>query len=401
MDRPPDSLRVELGQERPILLAVTLDCARGEVLALVGPSGSGKSTILRTIAGIYSPARGRIEAGGETWLDTAAGIRRPARERSVGFVFQNYALFPHLSALDNVIQAMGHVPAEQRRARARGLLERTNLAGLEARRPAQLSGGQQQRVAVARALARDPKVLLLDEPFSAVDQVTREKLYEELATLRRELSMPIVLVTHALDEAAMLADRMCILHHGATLQLDTPHAVMTRPASPLVARLAGLKNIFEAEVIGHEAENRLTRIRWHDMVLEAHHAPSFPVGARVAWSIAASHIVLHRRDRPSRGERENPVAGTIVRCIALGASTSLSLRVVAGERTDIVFTVSTHAAHRNGIAPGAEARVSLLADGIHLMPATPHSAVDGAAAATDRLRQALSGSAATPPAAAG
>jgi molybdate transport system ATP-binding protein len=345
-------------------------------LALVGPSGSGKSTILRTIAGIYMPLRGRIEADGETWLDTAAGIRRPARERSVGFVFQNYALFPHLSALDNVVQAMGHVPPPERRERARRLLDRTNLAGLEARRPAQLSGGQQQRVAVARALARDPKVLLLDEPFSAVDQVTREKLYEELATLRRELSIPMILVTHALDEAAMLADRMSILHRGATLQSDTPLAVMTRPASALVARLAGLKNIFEAEVVGHDAERRLTHIRWRDAVLEAHFAPHFAAGTRVAWCIPSSHIVLHRRERPSRGERENPVSGTIVRCIALGASTSLSLRVVAGERADIVFTVSTHAAHRNGLAPGAQASVSLLADGIHLMPIMPHSAAE-------------------------
>ena len=310
-----DNLRVELGQERPIPLAVTLDCARGEVLALVGPSGSGKSTILRAIAGVYTPARGRIDAGGQTWLDTAAGVRRPARERSVGFVFQNYALFPHLSAQDNVIQAMGHVPAEERRGRARSLLERTNLAGLEARRPAQLSGGQQQRVAVARALARDPQVLLLDEPFSAVDQVTREKLYEELATLRRDLHIPMILVTHALDETSMLADRMCILHRGTTLQADTPQAVMTRPASPLVARLAGLKNIFTAEVAGHDADRALTHIRWFGMRLEARHAPQFAIGARVTWSVSSSHIVLHRRDRPSRGEHENPVAGTIVRCV--------------------------------------------------------------------------------------
>jgi molybdate transport system ATP-binding protein len=286
----------------------------------------------------------------------------------VGFVFQHYALFPHLSALDNVVQALGHVPAPERRARALALLERTNLSGLEGRRPAQLSGGQQQRVAVARALARDPKVLLLDEPFSAVDQVTREKLYEELATLRRELSMPMILVTHALDEAAMLSDRMSMLHRGTTLQSGTPEAVMTRPATPLVARLAGLKNIFEAEVVGHDAARRLTHIRWQDRVLEASHASAFPVGARVAWCIPASHIVLHRRERPSLGERENPVAGSIVRCVTLGANTSLSLRVVAGERTDIVFTVSTHAARRNGLEPGAQARVSLLASGIHLMP---------------------------------
>jgi molybdate transport system ATP-binding protein len=149
---------------------------------------------------------------------------------------------------------------------------------------------------------------------------------------------------------------------------------MTRPANSLVARLAGLKNIFEAEVVGHDAGRRFTHIRWRDMVLEARHAPNFPVGTTVAWSIPASHIVLHRLDRPSHGERENPVSGTIVRCVALGASTSLSLRVVSGARADIVFTVSTHAARRNGIAPGAQARVSLLADGIHLMPASTRPA---------------------------
>ncbi len=369
MPAPTEGLFVELRQERPIPLAVTLDCGVGEVLALVGPSGSGKSTILRTVAGIYAPQHGRIDAGGETWLDTAAGLRRPAHRRSVGFVFQHYALFPHLTALDNVIQAMGHLPPGERRARALRLLERTNLAGLEARRPARLSGGQQQRVAVARALARDPKVLLLDEPFSAVDQVTREKLYEELAALRRDLGIPIVLVTHALDEASMLADRMCILHRGRTLQTDTPLAVATRPASPLVARLVGIKNIFEADVVGHDAERKVTHIRWFGAALQARHAPQFGPGARVAWSVPASHILLHRRDRPSRGERENPVAGEIVRCLPMGEMTAVALRAVRGQRADIFFSVPTHVAERNGLALGAAVSVSLLTEGIHLMPA--------------------------------
>ena len=372
---PSDALTVVLTQARPIPLAVSLSCAGGELLALVGPSGSGKSTVLRAIAGVYPTAHGRVTVGGDTWLDSAAGRFRPARERSVGFVFQNYALFPHLTAEENVVQAMGHVVPAERAARARALLERTHLAGLEARRPAQLSGGQQQRVAVARALARDPKVLLLDEPFSAVDQVTREKLYEELASLRRDLNVPMILVTHALDEAAMLADSMCILHRGSTLQAGTPQAVMTRPASPLVARLVGLKNIFAGEVIGHDPARMVTMIRWQDLVFEAAHAPQFAAGTRITWVVAPSHIVVHRRDRPSRGEHENPVSGIVDRCIELGETTALSLRVGAGERADIFFSLPTHAARRNGLALGVTAGISLLTHGIHLMPAAESPAI--------------------------
>jgi molybdate transport system ATP-binding protein len=132
----------------------------------------------------------------------------------------------------------------------------------------------------------------------------------------------------------------------------------------------GLKNIFEAEVVGHDPERKVTHIRWFGAALAARHAPQFGAGARVAWSIPASHNILHRRDRPSRGERENPVAGAIVRCIPMGEMTAVALRVVHGERADIFFSVPTHVAERNGLAVGETAHVSLLTEGIHLMPAT-------------------------------
>jgi len=241
-------LDVTLRQEAPIPLNAHIACAPGEVLALVGPSGGGKSTILRAIAGLTSITHGHISCNGHVWYDTQKRIDVATRHRRVGFVFQSYALFPHLSALDNVMEALGARPGGERKTRALELLALVRLSGLEERRPFELSGGQQQRVAVARALARDPEVLLLDEPFSAVDRVTRQRLHRELSQLRSQLRMPVVLVTHDLEEAVQLSDRMSILHHGQTLQDGPPFQVLNHPANRQVARLIDLKNIFQARV---------------------------------------------------------------------------------------------------------------------------------------------------------
>jgi molybdate transport system ATP-binding protein len=359
-------LSVRVAQRHPIPLDAAFDCAPGEVLALTGPSGGGKSTLLRCIAGLERNATGSIACGGRVWLDSARGMNATPQARSVGVVFQHYALFPHLTALGNVIAALGSRPRETREARARELLAKVHLAGLEMRRPAQLSGGQQQRVAMARALARDPQALLLDEPFAAVDRVTRQKLYRELAELRRTLAMPIVLVTHDLDEAAMLADRMCILHRGRTLQVGTPRDVMTRPVDALVARLVDLRNVFDATVGAHESGRTL--IDWHGVPLEVPPAQAFAAGERVDWTIPVSGVVLHRRDRPSRGEHENPVAGIVDECVTLGDDTTIGLRVPSAANAVLTLRVPAHVARRNGIEVGVRAGASLLADAIHLMP---------------------------------
>jgi molybdate transport system ATP-binding protein len=202
-----------------------------ETLALVGPSGAGKSTVLRCIAGLHRPARGRIALGDAVWFDSARRIDRPPDRRSVGLVFQDYALFPHLTVRGNV--AFGG------RERVDDLLERLGIAQLAGERPGHLSGGERQRVAVARALSRDPSVLLLDEPLSALDAHTRGSVREQLADLLGELAIPALIVTHDFTDAAALADRVGVVLDGRVHQLGSPAELLARPADAFVASLTG------------------------------------------------------------------------------------------------------------------------------------------------------------------
>lgn len=381
---PDGMLEVALRQRTPIPLDCAFDCAPGELLALVGPSGSGKTTVLRCIAGLHSAAEGTIRCGGTRWF--GAGVSLPPQQRRVGFVFQNYSLLPHLSAFDNVMMALGDVPLSARAAAARHWLTRVHLDGLDGRRPAQLSGGQQQRVALARALARaaaDPGapvggVLLMDEPFSAVDQVTRRKLRAELARLRRELAIPIVLVTHDLDEARQLADRMVVLHRGKALQTGSPEDVLLRPRVPAVARLVGLTNLFAGKLAEKDgrpclewAGCRLTSAEFQEA------AAGWTPGEQVNWVIPPEGVLLHRPDHPSRGEAENPVTGTITEALRMGSFTQLTLSI-PGQTQPLVFQASSHTVLRNKLEPGQTASVTLLAERIHLMPKEQD--------ATDRFR---------------
>jgi molybdate transport system ATP-binding protein len=215
---------------RSFRLSVAATLGR-ETLALVGPSGAGKSSVLRAIAGLLRPDRARIALGEETWLDTEAGIDLPPERRSVGLVFQEYALFPHLDVRRNV--AFGG------RARVDELLERFRISQLAHARPGDLSGGERQRVALARALARDPAVLLLDEPLAALDAHTRNVVRGELAELLTELRLPTLLVTHDFEDAAALADRVGVIVDGRILQLGAAADLLAAPADAFVASFTG------------------------------------------------------------------------------------------------------------------------------------------------------------------
>jgi molybdate transport system ATP-binding protein len=215
------------------------------------------------MAGLLRPRQGRVSVDGEVWVDTATGQWLAPQQRHVGLVFQHYALMPHLDACDNVALSLLHLPKAQRQAQARRWLDHVGLdAAQQQRRPAALSGGQQQRVAMARALARQPRLLLLDEPFAAVDQMTRQGLYRLLADLRRELAIPIVLVTHDLHEARLLADRLVVLDQGRVLQQGTPAAIHRAPRNARVADLVGLQNRFEGVWLGPAEQAGVGRLRW-------------------------------------------------------------------------------------------------------------------------------------------
>jgi molybdate transport system ATP-binding protein len=206
--------------------------------AIVGPSGAGKSTLLRIVAGLRRPDFGRVVVGREVWLDSRRGIELLPEERSCGFMFQEYALFPHLNAWRNVAFGIS-APRGERRDRALELLERFGIGELADARPGSISGGERQRVALARALARDPDLLLLDEPLSALDARTRGRAGRELVATLTGTSVPAIVVTHDFAEAALLADEIIVMDRGQIVQRGTAAELSARPASAFVADFAG------------------------------------------------------------------------------------------------------------------------------------------------------------------
>jgi molybdate transport system ATP-binding protein len=229
------------------VLDVALDAA-DEVVVLYGRSGSGKTLTLRTIAGLMRPSSGRIEIGGRTVFDSGQGIDLPPQERRSGYVIQDSTLFPHMTVLENVL--VGVEDDEQARARWQSLRELFSIGELDERRPHEISGGQQQRVALARALVRPTEVLLLDEPFSALDESLRQDLRAELLRLRQQYGLPILFVTHDLREAHLLADRVAVIDGGNVLQFGGRDDVFRRPTSRRVAELTGVSNVFAGRVEG-------------------------------------------------------------------------------------------------------------------------------------------------------
>ena len=300
------------------------------VVALVGPSGSGKSLTLHGIAGLIRPDVGRIVVDQRSLFDSARHVEVPARARRIGYVFQGYALFPHLSVADNVAYGLKDHPRRERARRTAEVLERLGITDLARRFPGEISGGQQQRVALGRALAVNPALLLLDEPFSALDAPLRRRLRREIAQLMREWGIPTVVVTHDLADVAHLADRVVVYDQGRVLEAAPTADLFARPSSARVAELLGLRNLLWGTVV-ESTKDRIT-LNWQGQTLEAANTPALgflpPTGARVPFLVRPESVRLIRKDRPGPDpERHmNVMAGDVVGELDEGAAWCLLWR---------------------------------------------------------------------------
>ena len=339
-----ETLHVDLDHAlRSFRLSLALDVA-AETVALVGPSGAGKTSVLRAIAGLLRPERGRIALGDHTWLDTAARADLPPERRRVGLVFQEYALFPHLSVRGNV--AFGG------RERVDELLERFGIAGLADARPAEISGGERQRVALARALARDPGVLLLDEPLSALDAHTRRRVRTELREVLGDLGLPTLIVTHDFEDATSLADRVGVLVDGRLLQVGSPSELVAAPADAFVAGFAGA-NLLRG--VASATSNGLTEVAL-DAGFTAYSVDE--ASGRVALAVYPWEVSV-AREAPD-DSAVNHLRAPIASVVTIGNRARVRIGPVTAE-------VTTQSAERLGLREGEVVVASFKATGARLL----------------------------------
>ena len=331
------------------MLDVALQAER--TVAVAGPSGAGKSTILRLIAGLLTPSAGRVECGGERWF--GPGVNVPVERRRIGFVFQHYALFPHLSVQRNV--------SFQARRPVGELLERLGIDHLRDARPSALSGGERQRVALARALATEPQLLLLDEPLSALDPTTREAVTGELARHLAEAGVPSLVVTHAYQEAAVLAERIVVVESGKVVQDGSPHQLLDSPASRFVADFAGIN------YLAGEAHGRSVRLANGQRVSTVDPAQG-PVAVLVApWDLTLSLV------EPEGASTLNHLRGRVGQVTMLGNRA----RVTVG---DLTAEVTPESVHRLGIRPGDPLVATWKATSTRVVPRVADQTAGGSAA---------------------
>jgi molybdate transport system ATP-binding protein len=263
-----------------------------EIMAILGPSGCGKTVTLKCVAGLMTPDQGKIVLNEQVLFNSQQRINLPARERKIGFLFQNYALFPHLTVHENIAFGIRQLPTTQKNERVRQLLVKMRLEYFGHRYPVELSGGQQQRVALARALAPEPEVLLLDEPFSALDTQVKERLEAELLEIQSDFKGHVLFVTHNLAEAYRLSSKMAVYETGGLLQWGERRTIIEHPANKTVARLTGMENIFDAIVSGIEGSRLDIRLGTGRLNLYLDNLDSLEVNQKISIAIRPEYVKL-------------------------------------------------------------------------------------------------------------
>ncbi|MEX5214001.1 MAG: ABC transporter ATP-binding protein [Nitrospiraceae bacterium] len=328
------------------------------VTILFGPSGSGKTTVLRCLAGLERPEEGTIRFDGERWLDVRDGIVRSPQARALGYMSQDYALFPHCTVAGNLAFGLGDLPKAERVQRITDVLRLMHIEDLAERRPNQLSGGQQQRVALARAIVRRPRLLLLDEPLSALDVPTRARLCGELRGLLKRLAIPTVVVTHDWAEALELGDTMVVINHGRVVQTGTPQEVFSRPLDAEVAQVVGVETVLQGRVIG-EADGLVT-VEVGGLLLAA--VGSEGMAQDVYVCIRAEDVVLEPAESGVTSAR-NHLFGCITDIQSVGA--------LAKVRVDCGFLVTALVTRSSlldlGLQPGVYVKAAIKAGAVHLI----------------------------------
>lgn len=358
-----DALIVDITRRFPsgvvVAAAFRAEVRAGAILVLFGPSGAGKSTVLRAIAGLDHPDRGRLQLGDDVWFDASAGRWVEPQQRHIGYVSQDPALFPHLKVAANVAYALGRLPASARQA-TDAIVEALGLDALRDRYPRQLSGGEAQRVALARAMARTPRLLLLDEPFAALDTPTRIHLRRQLRALIQRLQIPAVLVTHDRTEAIAVGDQMVVLAEGSVRQVGSVHEVFQRPIDRVVARSVGMESVIPALV--QRIENGLVELRVGDAMLRAVDADGGAGRREVLACIRADDVTLERA-APAGASARNHLRGRIVSVESEGPLE----RVVVDCGFPLVALVTRHAREEMGLAEGMAIVAAIKATAIHLV----------------------------------
>jgi len=342
------------------LRRITLDVEAGEYFVVLGPTGAGKTVLLEAIAGLHPPRQGRIFVDGEDVTDL------PPERRSIGFVYQDYALFPHLSVAENIAFGL-RLRGMERRAiekRVAGIGQLLSIHHLLHRRPGTLSGGEQQRVALARALVVEPRLLLLDEPLSALDPGTREGLQRELARLQRELGTTTVHVTHDFEEAVALGDRIAIVNEGRVVQVGSPEEIFRKPGSEFAARFVGVRNVFQGEIRPGEDEGgyRLLSLDGLDVAVVTDRS------GRVHVSLRPEDIVLSRE--PLRSSARNCFRGRIVDIADRGTVVYVTVRVpfdpAQGKPPDFTCIITRTSLEEMELREGLEVYIAFKASAVHV-----------------------------------